>query len=163
MTVERYRRCEHCQDVYTYQLSGGGAPKYNDGRHCPECREAVCKALQGIPRKAECRYVDIKELPQYQDVTLDQVRVWEANLAERRKDGLVAQRIWPGLYKLDDSGKLTEDVQSIRQVIASEGPHKGVAFRVSTWKQDPEYTIEVPMEFDLVGQKLLGRWVAYSS
>lgn len=150
MTTQRHHRCGHCGDHYVYTASGSGCQDpYNHDKWCPSCTEVVVTALRTVPRKFEVRYRNIRELPEYDDVTLELVLSWEVqNLEEKRAAGLLSiVRIWPALYNLE-----TGDNQSTRAVCQ---PGTSKMFRLSTWRQSPEYAIEVPMDYDLLNQ----RWV----
>jgi hypothetical protein len=84
-------------------------------------------------------------------VTLEVVTQWEAQNAVDQQAGplgLRVQQIWPALTNLE-----TGDHQRTRAVFR---PGTREMFRVSTWRENPEYTIEVPMEYDLVNQRWLG-------
>lgn len=154
MTTHRYKRCGHCQVKYTYQASGHGCNNpHNDETYCPTCKARALEALRQIPVRFECRYFPVAEVPQFADVTRQHIEEWEADLEERRKTQIVAQRIWPALMNLQ-----TGDSQSIRLVVASRGPHIGTGFRVSSWKQNPEYLIEIGLEWDIQSQQTIGVW-----
>lgn len=154
-----YRRCIHCKDVYEYQMSGWGARKYNDGDYCPRCMEVVSDALKSIKPRYACREVPIEGTP-YSDVTIEDIDRWNANDAGQPSVfGARIQRIWPGLFDLK-----TGDEMSIKQVIATDGPHKGVAFQLSRWKISREYEIKVSMEWDIIKDQSTGDlWREYRS
>lgn len=148
MTSYQGKRCSHCQAIYHYQASGHGCgDPLNDSRYCPTCKAAVNHALSALPLLFECRYFPVSEVPAYADVTRAHIEEWEAHLAERRKAGIVAQRIWPAMFDLE-----TGDAQSTHQVVASSGPHQGTAFRVSRWQVRAEYLIEIGLEWDRTKQ-----------
>lgn len=151
------KRCSHCQAVYECLLSGWDPDAHKDGRYCPDCKDVVNKALEALPVRYECRYFKVEDVPAYSDVTRAHIEEWEAALVERRKTELVAQRIWPSLYNLE-----TGDSQSIRLVVATSGPHTGTGFRVSSWKQNPEYVIEIGMEWDTKTHEPIGVWKSYT-
>lgn len=160
MTSFRGRRCDHCRAHYTFQASGPGCgDRLNDEQHCPTCREAILKALSAIPVRYECRYIPLGELEPFSDVTQQQVEEWEIEWKQAKRSKMVGRRIWPGMINLR-----TNEVQEIRQVMATSGPHRGVNFRVSSWSgvegedHNPEFLIEVPMEWDRVEQVLGGVW-----
>ena len=63
MTTERFRRCNHCQVTYVYQSSGPGCNRpLNDNRYCPDCQEAVLRALAAVPRRFEREWVLTREV-----------------------------------------------------------------------------------------------------
>lgn len=150
MTSHRGKRCVHCRTHYFYQASGHGCgERTNDPNYCPDCKARVLEALASIPARFECRYFPVSEVPMFAHVTRAHIEEWEADLARRRETELVAQRIWPGLVNL-----ATGDTQSIRLVIASSGPHRGTAFRVSSWRRNPDdYRIEIGLEWDIANQR----------
>ena len=154
MTSYQGKRCSHCRAGYTYQASGPGCgDPLNNDRYCPICKAHINQALTALPVLFECRYFPVSEVSAYADVTREQVEQWEADLQERRKTAVVGQRIWPGLIDLQ-----TGNTQHIRQVIATNGPHKGTPFRVSSWDVRGEFTIEVGLEWDLMEQRAGGVW-----
>lgn len=143
MTTHRVTRCAHCGSEYEFQASGPGChDPFNDGTWCPVCKRVIAQALAKVPRLYECRYRDIKEMPdRFPDVTLEQVLEWEReNLAPRAEGRIVAQRIFAPLFNLK-----TGDAQNVREVRAPNGQR----FMLATWSQSPDYEIKVPWEFDL--------------
>ena len=104
----------------------------------------------------KCEFYPIEQIPEVAQVTWADVERWEARLREIRKGGLVGQRIWPGLYRLDNLRCV--DYMTIREVRASDGPFQGTPFRVSSWDEDPEKKIEVGMIYDLEEKQMKGLW-----
>lgn len=147
--IERYIRCKHCQGIYLWNSYNRSSSSSTD--HCPECKGAINAALLAIPRKFESRDKPISELPQFSDVTWETILAWEEDLRVQRLAGLVAQRIGVGLFNLH-----TGDHMSVRWVYATSGPHQGVSFKVSSWDVDPEKTMTVGMEYDLVKEVFTG-------
>lgn len=150
MTTQSYHRCATCGNEYLYQGSGHGCnrPK-NSSTWCPSCKGVVDAALSMVPRLFECRYRNVLEMEHFKHVTLEMIKVWETTPTS----GIQVRRVWPGLFNLK-----TGDQMSIREVVGRDGayPVKGARFRVSTWDNDPEYTIEVPMEYDLKNERFTG-------
>jgi hypothetical protein len=154
MTSRQGKRCRHCQAGYVYQASGPGCgDRLNDDRYCPQCKAVIVQALSALPVLFQCRYFPVSEVPEYADVTREQVEQWEADFQERRKTQVLGQRIWPGLFDME-----TGDQYCIRQVRATSGPHQGTPFRFSSWHNKPEHLIEVGLEWDLTQQKRGGVW-----
>jgi len=147
--IERYIRCKNCQIIYLWNSYNRSRESCTD--YCPECKEAVNAALQTIPRKFESRSLPTSEIPQFSDVTWENIVEWEEDLRTRRQTSLVAKRIGVGLFNLD-----TGDHMSVRWVDATSGAHQGVSFKVSSWDTNPEKTIEVGMEYDLANQVFTG-------
>jgi hypothetical protein len=142
--------------TYDFQQSGQGCHDVlNDGRYCRLCKAAVNEALSAIPVRFECRYIPIAELPQFADVTREDITTWEADFWRLRRESkaIYGQRIWPALIDFS-----ANDSQTIREVRATSGRHEGTRFRVSSWQKRPDYLIEVPMEWDLTRQIALGLW-----
>lgn len=54
------KRCHHCQSRYQYIHSGGGSFD-NDDRYCPECKQAIFKALADIPIKIRKKFRQIED------------------------------------------------------------------------------------------------------
>ncbi len=156
VTSIRIRRCIHCRSRYGYQQSGEGCGDgINDARYCRTCKGAINGALTALPVLFECRYVPIAEHPPCADVTRAQIEEWEATFERERwqATALIAKRVWPGLMDLE-----TGDAQNVREVRATSGEHLGTRFRVSSWRQRPDFLVEVPIEWDVAGQKSLGLW-----
>jgi hypothetical protein len=153
------KRCGQCGDEYTYQGSGYGCNRpENDATYCPSCKTVINEALAKIPRRFECRYRDVQEMDKFKDhVTLEMLIEWERADMERRKTELWGQRIWPALYNIE-----TGDSQNTREIVGRPPAlggvpnFNGIRFRLSTWKKNPEVTIEVPMEYDLLENKFTG-------
>lgn len=141
MTTERYARCQHCKDEYLYQSSGWETGKFNDAVHCPNCKETIVTALNQIPRKFEPHYRDIKELPHFANITLEEILKWEKI---HLNVPIPIQQIFPGLINLN-----TGDNQHIR-IVPGLDNYKGYKFQLSTWKINPEYKIALCMEWDLI-------------
>lgn len=165
MTMHRYRRCLNCQDVYTYQTSGRGAPKYNNNDYCPTCQEAIVNALKTVPQKFDCKRVPVAETP-YAAVTREEIEAWyeaeqAARIARRKTEPnnfwLWGQQVWGGYLDLQ-----TGDSQDVIKVKAPDGPYHGVSFWLSVWKKSKEYTIEVDMERDILTDRIVGPWKEYS-
>ncbi len=152
MTTERIQRCIHCRVEYTYQGSGWGDPQYNDAKYCGGCKEVISKALSQIPRRYECRYRNINELAFCKDITLEKVLQWEQEeVTQAWKEGRpLIKRIFFPLFDLENG-----DTFHSREV-KGKSPFSFYRFKVSTWYKSPEYTIELPMEYDLVENKWTG-------
>lgn len=145
-------RCTHCASPYTYQMISWGAPPFNDSQYCPDCAERIHTALKSVPRRFECRFRPISEIPAVADVTLEMVLEWERQW-DYETQGVAIRRIYTGLVDVE-----TGDTQDVR-LIKGKSPYTGWGFKVATWKQSPEYSIEIPMEFDLqVGQFTGEQW-----
>jgi hypothetical protein len=151
MSVRDYIRCHHCRTTYTWDSNDRG--QYSSREYCPICQREIVEALSKIPVGFECRYRDINDFDEYSDVNLEMIKEWEAALAERRKTELVPQRVFVGLYDLKNG-----DSQNIRVVRATSGTHQGKGFRVSTWSLKSEFSIEVPMEYDLLKDAFTGQF-----
>lgn len=163
-------RCAQCGDKYTWQMSGSlpAADSYNDGTWCPNCKKVVSEALKAVPVRFARRMRDISEMPEFSDVSLDLLLKWERDKREWAEERRKAQnqcpqcsiesvfagmtRIYPGLMHVDGS-----DSQNIRDIEARDGKHRGVVFMVSTWRNNPEYSIKAPMEWDLQVEAWTGR------
>jgi len=159
MTTRSYHRCTHCGSEYVYQGSGHGAPEYNHSSWCPDCFKDVSDALEARPRLYECRYRDIREIPRFENLSLDTVLGWEAaDTKEREARDKTADpsvvRFRRGFFPLFDLK--TGDSTETREV-SGRGPFLGITFRVSTWRQKADYDITVPMEYDLVAKRFTGR------
>ena len=156
MTTARIERCRHCGQRYTHQTSGYGCGHpLNSGTYCPDCKaieiEALRKAFADVPRLFECRYQDVKEIPDLAWVTLEQVLEWEKTKGGTDDLlGVPMQRIWMPRFDLE-----TPDSQNTREV-KGLGDAQGYRFRVMTWRKKPEHTIEVPREYDLIEQRFTG-------
>jgi hypothetical protein len=149
MTTERYGRCVTCGIEYHYYMSGMPShDSHTDSSYCPECKKVAQEALLTVRPKFECRYTAVSELEQYKDVTLDMLLEHEEEVHKKAKEErrLLATRIWPAMYNLK-----TGDTQSIREI-----RYKGVPYRVSVWSKSDECSIEVPMEYDLINERLTG-------
>ena len=105
MTMERYKRCQHCQDVYLCLMSGGPGyhTNHNNPRHCKECAEVIHNALSAVPRKFRRFWEETT------DVTLDQLLEWEKlnNAEADAKNGMRIRRVSVGLIRLE-TGKSDE-------------------------------------------------------
>lgn len=158
MTVERLHRCIKCRDRYTYQASGEGCGRVeNDGKWCPSCKLIVVAALEKVPRMFEPRWVDVgsDEASLHADIpTVADCLRWreEAQAACKKHGHIWSERIWPAL--IDYGGK---GCQSTRGVPARDGIYQGIMFRLSTWGQSPDHSIEIEMEFDLHKDRFTGR------
>lgn len=161
MTTQAYHRCAQCGDQYTYQGSGPGCGRAeNDPKWCPICKGIVDRALADVPRLFECRYRPTSEVKGFEALTMEMLKEWETkpDPFHTRLDGTnppIARRIWPGLYNLE-----TGDSQNIYEVQAwtnAPYPYRSRRFRVSTWRQDPEFAIELAMEYDLREGRFTGR------
>lgn len=60
------------------------------------------------------------------------------------------RRIFSPLFNLE-----TGDSQSAREV-RGQGSYSMYRFKVTTWKQSSEHSIEIPMEYDLLAKKFTG-------
>ena len=142
MTTHQTKRCKHCGGEYRYQGSGHGCVNpLNSSTWCPVCKRAILGALEKVPRLFECRYRNIREIPEkFPDVTLDRLLDWEQENLRAQKGQLVFQRIFVPLINLE-----TGDSQNSREV---RGPN-GQKYMLSTWRQSPEYEVKVQWEWDL--------------
>jgi len=158
MTTHRGTRCWHCRTYYYYQASGHGCnDPLNDPHYCPKCKphqiRALKEAFRDVRVRFECRYVEVQDSKRFHDVTREQIEAWQADLEERRKTQIVAERVGFPLFDLR-----TGDHSSTRYVRATSGPHEGTTFRVTSWKLRPDYTIEIGLEWDLVNECWGGVW-----
>lgn len=151
MTRDAFTRCTHCHDRYIYGVSGFHCNDHRSKVYCKTCLEAVQGALAKVPKKFEPRWVSVTELPQFQNLTLEEVLGWELEDRRANEGKLQVQRIWPGMVNME-----TGDTFSLRQV-KGRGRFSGVFFQVGTWSMTTErYTIKVEMEVDLQTGKLTG-------
>ena len=158
MTRYAEKRCAHCGEVYTRLLSGGHPSEHSDGHYCPECFDAVTKALVAIPRKVRPEWVDVRKVPQFSDVTLEDVLRWDqiekdTQVQNGVEGRLVVTKLAMPLFDSDDP----ENRNDVRYVTAKDGPHKGIEFILSTWTKKSDYEIKVCMEVDRDGNHL-GLW-----
>ena len=104
-----------------------------------------------MERHFECRYQDVKEIPELAGITLEQVLEWETeHLEDSVKNPLRAQRIFTPLFKMT-----TGDSQTSREV-PGRGDFVGYRFKVNTWRKNHDFSIEVPREYDLRKHKFTG-------
>jgi hypothetical protein len=104
-----------------------------------------------VERHFECRYQDVKEIPELAGITLAQVLEWEQeHLGDSVKNTLRVRRIFMPLFDM-----ITGDSQTSREV-PGRGDFVGYRFKVTTWKTNPEFSIEVPREYDLRGHRFTG-------
>lgn len=166
MTTHRYRRCSNCQDVYTYQASGHGAPKYNNPDYCPTCQEVIVNALRTIPQKFGRFRTPLADVPQFADVTREQIEAWYAEDQEAQRKiresstgfaSIQIRPIYAGLINLQ-----TGDHQDVRRVKALEGPHVGAVFWITVWEKSGECELDVDMERDILNDRIVGPWKEYS-
>jgi hypothetical protein len=99
MTTTKNSRCVHCGTFYWYHPSGWDGP-YNHPEYCPDCQEAVEKAL----KKVSVRF--IKKWVPTDDYSREQL---QTHLDERSDYGrqTVMRRIMPGLY--DQNRKIWQE------------------------------------------------------
>lgn len=143
--MERYVRCINCGVEYLWQSSGPRSPEFNDKEYCPGCKQKVVEALSSVPKKYECRHRDIKEIPQLSHLSLEEVMSWY-------DPNQMIRRIWPGLYNLE-----TGDRQTIEEILGKQ-EYSRWRFKVATWRDSREYSIEVPWEYDVVSKQFTNRW-----
>jgi hypothetical protein len=156
---EFHHRCRHCGTGYSYQASGEGCHRpENDSTYCPECKLTTLKALEGIPKRFECRYRNVQEVPQYEGLTLNLLLKWEKEWKEEdaKKNVLRGQRIWFG----------DGHVREVRGRKEPDGPWQwyGTRFRLTTRsslggdriENLTDYRIELPMEWDVVNKCFTG-------
>ncbi len=150
MTTHRLLRCHRCGSEYSYQGSGRGAPRFNNAEYCVSCAQIVHEALAKVPRLFECRYRNIKEMPEaYSGITLPILLEWEKEQLSVKKEGQMfpnIQRVFPGLYNLE-----TGDHQCRREIRGNALPgdvsYQGQRFMLAMWEMSGEYEISVPMEW----------------
>lgn len=128
MTMERYTRCSHCRTVYLRLVSGshGYHTSHRDDRYCPECLAVVREALQHVPPKFECAWVETT------DVRLEQVLTWEgeaeAEAEELRAQGkIVGRRVTSPLFDL------TGQRQERSGIVHGRDGFKGRTFEFRYW------------------------------
>lgn len=92
MTLHRFNRCKHCQQPYSYFISGIN-PQYNDNTYCPECMAIIAEALTHVPIKFHKKFIDTT------DYTKEQI-IETQN--ERCSNGPPVRRVMPGLFDLKD-------------------------------------------------------------
>lgn len=110
-----------------------------------------------IPRRFEGRYFDVRMTSKFADVTPEAIFAWErtedTDREQLRAAGrIIGQRIFPGLVNM-----VTGEWQSIREVRAQDGPHRGTAFKVASWPNETTCEVEVLMEYDLTESRFTGR------
>lgn len=156
---ETYCRCQHCGVVYTAFLSGGPPKAYTNTNHCPDCYGTIRAALKKVPRRFECRLVEIKELPAFENVRLEHILKWEKEENEwRDQQTTKVQRLAFPLFDIQNP----DNRNNARWVQPRSGPHKGCNFCVSTWSQEPErVSIKAEVEWDIIQNKYLGPWKIY--
>lgn len=163
--MTRLKRCTHCGIRYEHLESGHSVTRdLSTGTHCDSCAEAQRDVLKGTSRLFEGRWrpiAEITEVPAFKEITLDRLLTWE-----KARDRGMGQRIFVGLYNLE-----TGDSQNSRGIvvppppvaedyIVSKGPdapYRGILFKVTTWRKDPEFSIEVEREWDIQEGKFTGQ------
>lgn len=159
MTTQRGKRCGHCGVYYWYIASsyGGDIPIYNSSERCSGCQkvyeEALKAAFQHVPRLLEGRSRNIQDTI-FSSITKEDIKRWIANLEERRKSGLVAQRVGAPLFDINGHrGTLTS-----MYIHAGDGPFKGREFKYEYWSSEGIDSMEIfiEMEYDLQEEKFTG-------
>lgn len=99
MTMERYHRCQHCQDVYLCLTSGGPGyhTNHKNTRYCEGCAKVISDALSAVPTKCE------RIWEKTDDVTLNQLLDWEVlnNAEADAKNGFVIRRVSSPLFRMN--------------------------------------------------------------
>jgi rubredoxin len=86
------KRCVHCKTTYTYQGSGEGCFRpLNDDRYCPDCKTAIVKALESIPKKFDKVFIETDE------VTYDYL-LEKRNIQDEKAGGLCTRRVYASLF-----------------------------------------------------------------
>ena len=143
------RRCKHCGITYGWQGSGEGCfSPINDRWYCPECKEAIIKALEKIPRKIEHRFVACE------DFTFEEVKelkgLDDERKEERRKAGeLVIERVFAGLFDLENENNYYIQFHFFK----NDKEYLG-----SWWTERGEFGLRYNAEWDLKNNKVVGPW-----
>ena len=97
MTSVSLNMCQHCGEIYHYQMSGSGDYTSNNRDLCPTCFTATKKALEAIPKKFDLRFVDCNDFSREKAIELatdyqESVKLKQTFL------GFDFRRVFPGLY-----------------------------------------------------------------
>lgn len=122
------RRCAHCSVVYSYQSSGDGAPRFNDGRYCPDCARTVAVALANVPARVERVQREVTD-PELVAKVLEAKRAHAAKVAEPPKDWeaeleLKAHHFAQMYFANTHTGELADVIAECAQQWRAEAPAK---------------------------------------
>ena len=142
--------CENCGVEYKFQASGNywsldTEEKYNDFKHCSECKKAIIEALIKIPKKTELRYIDTNEY------SLDEYFLKDKEYVESFKNENnmfpIARRVFSGLVKDDFSDS----------TYTSEIKINGQKYIYSYWGNSKEFIKATKqVRWDLINDKIYG-------
>ena len=158
MTSYAMKRCIHCFEIYECLRSGEGFPEYGNHSntdYCSACFKVIRKALKSVPKKYERVSLQTKDVDLFKGITLKDVERWEK--IENEVPRLCRLVAFP-LFDL----KNPENQNHARYVVAQDGVHKGIRFRVSTWTVRTDWDeIWVEMEREIGTGRLVGVWKEY--
>ncbi len=161
--TEEYRRCENCRIVYTFQVSGWGAHRYNDPRYCPDCKKVICAALAKVMKLREQVNVPCMDFTKEEVLSIikEDENARQKRFEELRQAGFPAlnvRRVFPGL--LDTSGTAGNN-------IVGSFERNGITYSYSWWEErdDDGYAFRLlkHMEKDLITGEIIGPWHNYDS
>lgn len=153
--TEYYKRCKHCQIVYTYQGSGDGCQRAeNDPRYCPECMKIINKALSKISIKRKRVWEETDEITEKEFEELKEERIKYC----KKHNILDMRRVIPTSIRHDPKAK---GLKVLDQELASSIKNEaGVEYILSKWKNNwKPVIITVAMEKDLKTNKIIGHWI----
>lgn len=145
MTMERYRRCQHCQTVYLCLTSGsyGYHTDHRNPRYCEECETTINEALSKVRVKFKRVWKPVH------DVTLEQLLEWEKTTNEEQaaQKGIVGRRVSAPLFRMD--GLKVVDTQKAAYVRGRD-KFKHRYFHYRYWKgEEDEAEITEEVEFNV--------------
>jgi hypothetical protein len=171
MTTHAYKRCHHCQVVYSYQGSGHGCQEQlNDHKHCPDCKQVIIDALALVPKRFEKVLIPVTDQNAVELEALSEEQ-YQAKLTKARervnRHGLITDPLPDGALPIYD-----KDVDVTAAVIGlpifgrrvypglydlkdpSNKDHRGATtvdgrlYHWNYWSKDPEGTSEVRVEME---------------
>lgn len=91
------KRCKHCGNEYSYQLSGNGDYQYNDEHYCPDCKKVMLDALENVPKKFTYGWREIPFIisDRMKDVKQKTLSFWQEC---KKKNMPVMRRVYPTCF-----------------------------------------------------------------
>ncbi len=132
------KRCAHCGQEYSYQMSGEGCnATLNNGKYCPDCMLAIIHALDKIPVRFEPRWNTLKTV---EDSIKNDFKELYTKELEIKNDSFVLPRAHKLMYLPNDIVSAVEvNINFIKYLIIS--PTENLLDENAKWERYEEYNI----------------------
>ena len=138
--------CINCGAEYTFQASGSWSlnypEKFNDEDYCPECKEAILRALNSISQKTEIKWIptDLVDFETLKRWEKEEEEEYQKECNKKMSEGNIVfprcKRVFAGLFRMSKPGQPGDSTTAIH--IRGRENHTDKFFHCQYWRNSGE-------------------------